>query len=167
MRRAEEEGLSERSEDRRSAHESSDDSTAFSRSDRYALGVLALLVVGVILLMAARDLNGPLVEACVTDGGDSVLPKHIHCVSRNGTKSFSAFLDAQGAKKEHPFYAAERSRLRGDRARRSHGGHNANATRLRAGSAAARATHALPDGEGDDGFRDPRVDAVADPGARR
>ena len=89
-----------------------EESTGYSRSDLVVLGLLGLLTVGVLVQMAVRDMNGPIVEACYNADGTTIpLSKHIHCVGRNGTRTFSDFLDGQGAKKEHPFYAAERERL--------------------------------------------------------
>ena len=89
-----------------------EESTGYSRSDLVVLGLLGLLTVGVLVQMAVRDMNGPIVEACYNADGTRIpLSKHIHCVGRNATKTFSDFLDGQGAKKEHPFYAAERDRL--------------------------------------------------------
>ena len=89
-----------------------EESTGYSRYDLIVLGMLGLLTAGVIVQMAVRDMNGPIVEACYNADGTRIpLSKHIHCVGRNATKTFSDFLDGQGAKKEHPFYAAERDRL--------------------------------------------------------
>ena len=97
------------------ASDEKEESTSFSRSDRYMLGFLGFLVVLVVAQMVIRDLDGPQIEACDGD----VISKHLHCVSRNGTRTFAEFLAVQGAKKEHPYYAAEReaqrARLRGSR----------------------------------------------------
>ena len=92
---------------------------ALEAADRVALTVLALLVVAVLTRMALRDMSGPIdVDACVRGSGDAILSKHLHCVSKNTTGSFADFLQIQGAKKEHPYYAAERARLRGERGER-------------------------------------------------
>ena len=61
--------------------------------------------------MAFKDLQGPDTEACVNVADK--ISKHLHCVSKDGTKSFAKFLAEQGAKKGHPYYEAERARIKG------------------------------------------------------
>ena len=96
---------------RRSKSATESHGSPLSTVDMVVVVILALLVLTVLVLMAVRDMNGPRYEEC-NDGGDGVLSKHLHCVSQNGTGTFADFLAAQGAKKEHPYYAAERERLR-------------------------------------------------------
>jgi len=105
------------------------------------------------VLMALRDLRGPDLTLC-DNGADAKLSKHLHCVSTNGTSTFSAFLEAQGAKKEHPLYAAERARLR-DRASRTNRTNNNRGRRPTNRTANTKATKVDDGDEGD--FLDERV----------
>ena len=90
------------------------ESTAFSKSDLWVLSLLALLVVGVIVKMAVKDMAGIDFEAC-ENGRDTMISKHLHCVTNNNSnyRDFGQFLAQQGAKKEHPNYVAERARIHG------------------------------------------------------
>ena len=73
---------------------------------------LGILVLGVVAHQAYLDhVRGPNWGEC--DGiANEHLSKHLHCVSQNHTGTFAQFLAEQGAKKEHPYYAAERERLK-------------------------------------------------------
>lgn len=141
------------------------------------MGVLGTLVVFVIALMVLRDMGGPEVNLCVEGSGDTTLSKHLHCVSRNGTRSFADFLATQGAKKEHPLYAMERARLRSERNHHQHLNRTAgqDQSAVRKGERARAATPAIPAAalrgggshsrihsssrpdQGDDEFLDPAV----------
>ena len=132
-----------------------DDTAALSLRDRWFLSILSFTIVGIVVKMAIRDLHGPELEACMRGPGDSILSKHLHCVSRNGTHSFADFLAVQGAKKEHPYYAAERARLRGSR---SHANADRTDHRLRlANRSIARLKPRTAPNVDDESFIDPRV----------
>jgi hypothetical protein len=90
--------------------------SAYHRSDSIMIGVLSLLIIATLVLTAFRDIRGPDTSLC--EGVESSISKHLHCVSRNETRSFSQFLAEQGAKKQHPNYVAERARIH---SRKGHG----------------------------------------------
>ena len=122
-----------------------DEDSAFRRADQWVLRILIILVVVVVARMAIKDFTvGPDLDKCTAEQGK--IPKHMHCVSRNGTRSFAEFLSTQGAKKAHPNYERERERVEqkaaSSRRPAAVGNHSATAAAMRttaAASAAARA----------------------------
>ena len=100
----------ERSEIEQLDEEQEDEDSAFRRADHWVLRIFIILVVAVVARMAIKDfMVGPEMDKCTAEQGK--IPKHMHCVSRNGTRSFAEFLSTQGAKKAHPNYERERERV--------------------------------------------------------